>query len=474
MQRHNLISRTAVTLVLSSGATLAQQSVEEYKVEPAPGIVGDMFGVRFGAGVGVSGDLIAVGATRSDVGFGNSGAVYLFDAATGMGQGVLVPDSAGADSYFGESVLVTDTRVIVAAPGDASAGIWTGAVYVFDRATGVLQTKLVSDQPSANHRFGRSIAAAGGTLIVGEIGPYDGPPDAGAAYLFDLSTGSLLHKLKATNPTGTGDFSDASDQFGYSVAIDASSGIALVGSPWANAFVEDEGAVYVFDLETGLELSRLVSSDPQQHENFGESVSISSGRAIVGAPRRNIDDQIGLGRIYLFDLTNPAMPVLGSEVDCPVIDTNFREHFGSQAIVQENFALVSASGSDDRDYLEKVFLYDVSDVTDPRLLLRYLASDNDGYDEFGTAIAMDESRAIVGAWHDWNSGSVRGAAYVYELPDSSCLADLTLDGSVNFFDISAFLVAYQNQDDVADFNNDAVINFFDVADFIAAYQAGCP
>jgi hypothetical protein len=55
-----------------------------------------------------------------------------------------------------------------------------------------------------------------------------------------------------------------------------------------------------------------------------------------------------------------------------------------------------------------------------------------------------------------------------------CIPDLTGDGQVNFFDVSAFLSAYNAMNPIADFNNDGVFNFFDVSAFLNAYNAGCP
>ena len=57
---------------------------------------------------------------------------------------------------------------------------------------------------------------------------------------------------------------------------------------------------------------------------------------------------------------------------------------------------------------------------------------------------------------------------------AGCLADLVGDGVLNFFDVSAFLVAYQSQDPIADFTGDGMFNFFDVSAFLSAYNAGCP
>ena len=51
-------------------------------------------------------------------------------------------------------------------------------------------------------------------------------------------------------------------------------------------------------------------------------------------------------------------------------------------------------------------------------------------------------------------------------------ADLNGDGTLDFFDISAFLNAFANQDPIADFTNDGVFDFFDISAFLAAFAQG--
>jgi len=55
-----------------------------------------------------------------------------------------------------------------------------------------------------------------------------------------------------------------------------------------------------------------------------------------------------------------------------------------------------------------------------------------------------------------------------------CPADLTGDGQLNFFDVSAFLSAFSAGDPAADFTGDGQFNFFDVSDFLSQFSAGCP
>ncbi len=55
-----------------------------------------------------------------------------------------------------------------------------------------------------------------------------------------------------------------------------------------------------------------------------------------------------------------------------------------------------------------------------------------------------------------------------------CPADLTLDGNLDFFDVSAFLSAFQMSDPQADFDDNGEFDFFDVSAFLAAFSEGCP
>lgn len=56
----------------------------------------------------------------------------------------------------------------------------------------------------------------------------------------------------------------------------------------------------------------------------------------------------------------------------------------------------------------------------------------------------------------------------------ACPADLSGDGNLNFFDVSAFLNAFSLMDPIADFEPDGSFNFFDVSAFLAAFSMGCP
>jgi hypothetical protein len=64
--------------------------------------------------------------------------------------------------------------------------------------------------------------------------------------------------------------------------------------------------------------------------------------------------------------------------------------------------------------------------------------------------------------------------YVFSITPPCSDADLAGPfGELNFFDVSAFLSAYNAMEPEADFNGDGIFNFFDVSGFLSVYNAGC-
>ncbi len=63
---------------------------------------------------------------------------------------------------------------------------------------------------------------------------------------------------------------------------------------------------------------------------------------------------------------------------------------------------------------------------------------------------------------------------VFTITGTSCPADLTGDGMLDFFDLSAFLDALGNEDPIADFSGDGLYDFFDVSAYLGAFGEGCP
>lgn len=100
----------------------------------------------------------------------------------------------------------------------------------------------------------------------------------------------------------------------------------------------------------------------------------------------------------------------------------------------------------------------VSDPSDPVQIGQYL-----GRGPF----VLDQGHAFFAEFNRLRVLDVRAGCGV-------CSADLNADGSLNFFDVAAFLTGYQAQDAFADWNGDGAWNFFDVSGFLMDYFVGCP
>lgn len=115
------------------------------------------------------------------------------------------------------------------------------------------------------------------------------------------------------------------------------------------------------------------------------------------------------------------------------------------------------------------------------LLTGYAWGENVGWVNFsGGALAVPPNPARIGdgrfrgyAWGE-NIGWINLDDDTIYVGLEPCPADLTGDGVLDFFDVSAFLGAYSAMDSAADFTGDGEYNFFDVSAFLNAYSAGCP
>lgn len=70
-----------------------------------------------------------------------------------------------------------------------------------------------------------------------------------------------------------------------------------------------------------------------------------------------------------------------------------------------------------------------------------------------------------------------GRATVVDLPIQvgACIADFAVPyGTLDFFDVQAFLSAFTADDLAADLTGDGVLDFFDVLAYLSAFSAGCP
>ena len=276
------------------------------------------------------------------------------------------------------------------------------------------------NQPALNDEFGYSVSISGNYAIFGAPGEQATVQgdETGAAYIFDLTTGALVHTLE--NPTPI-----LNDRFGEAVAIDGDR--AIVGAEQADdVYGTDSGKAYIYNATTGGLIHTL--DNPNAYGSsvddlFGSSVAISGNYAIVGAPGEG-DGGTGLGtqggtglnsgKAYIFNVTTGA---LVHTLDNPnAYNTSANDYFGYAVAIDSNYAIVGAFQEDDAGGASsgKAYIFDATTGVLLRTLHNLNASSAD--DRFGYSVAMSGGSAIVGAYLEDEGGNASGTAYVYKLP----------------------------------------------------------
>lgn len=204
---------------------------------------------NFGNTIAMHGDTIIVGAENDDdPAFGlNAGSAYVFfnTGGTWSQQAKLKATAGARDDHFGwEVALEGDTAAVTASDENDR-----GAVYIFQR-TGTnwdFLQRLESSDIGTFDDFGFSIAMWGDRMVIGASGDDDACTpasltcDSGAAYLFERVNG-VWHETQKFRPADN----SAEDEFGYAVAMTDTS--ILVGARMHDGPAPDAGAAYLFDI----------------------------------------------------------------------------------------------------------------------------------------------------------------------------------------------------------------------------------
>ena len=195
------------------------------------------------------------------------------------------------------------------------------------------------------------------------------------------------------------------DHFGASVAVGEE--YLLVGAPQAQVPAGGTGAVYVFSLATGAQVAKL-TSDPGDYQ-FGGSVAIDMGRALVGAPG-------GDGSAYLFSL--PSGQVISKYTPLP--NSVGPRQFGKAVALRGDYAVIGFPGEN----ISIGSAYLIS-VPTGQVLVRLQDDVLGEVEEFGASVAIDDNYVLVGCPGDWEPGDVvAGSVSVFSVPSGSPVVEL--------------------------------------------------
>jgi hypothetical protein len=311
---------------------------------------------NFGVAIALDGDTLVVGALyedsaatgvngdQSSQASTDSGAAYVFVRKAGSWeqQAYLKASDTAPQALFGSKVAVFGNTIAVSALhtdafrlGASPGG--PGSVYVFERKDGSWRetAKLVPSGSMNADLFGVGLALERDTMIVGS----PGEAGSGAAYAFvrDSAGWHETARLQPRTPV-------AKSKFGASVAVRGDT--AVVGAPDDSSERSGCGSASVF-VRTGerwVETQRLSPNPASDDASFGFSIALGDDTLLIGAPRElsiATPTLFSSGEVFAYELVG------GSWQQSQVIKAlvaRSSDSFGSAVALHEDSALVGACG----------------------------------------------------------------------------------------------------------------------------------
>lgn len=400
---------------------------EVVRLEASDGSTSD----HFGADVAVDGDTVAIGAPDYSLVDNFAGTVYIFERDEGgTNNWGLVKQVFGTDvdsgARFGFAVALDGDTLFVGAPYNVDSGVSSGCVYVFSRNEGDpgnwgQVAKLVGSNREDSDAFGVVLDLDGDTAVIGSDLSNGTVPDTGGAYIFSRGAGGLGDWSETAYIT-TAD--EERDWLLLDIAL--SGDTVVVGTPQDSLGSINNGIAYVFERDLGGlgnwgQAAILVAEDAESQEvqlSFGKYVDIDGDTIVVGADRNDSS-----GAAYIFDRDNEgdwgqSAKLLPQDIAMPE-GTSLPEVFGSSVAIEGDTVLIGMREGTNSGVGSGTAYIFRRDEDGPGLWgqsARLRASDGDEGDEFGYAVGLSGSSAVVGAWLDDNNlGADAGSAYIFDI-----------------------------------------------------------
>ena len=288
---------------------------------------------------------------------------------------------------------------------ESGAHPWERQLVQFGTGTG---PKLVANDGAAGDLFGYSVAIDGNVAVVGAWWDDDSGSDAGSAYAFERQeNGHWKQTWKFDVADGA-----AANYFGTSVAVDALTGTVLIGAYGDDDNGRTSGAAYVFTKKGGAgaweQVAKLGLEDGTAGDRFGYSVSLDGDTALIGAYGVS-----GAGAAFIFSRQQDGSWTQAATLDSP--DSEEKDQFGCSVALQGGTAVV---GADMHDGAAKnagaAYVFELNEDSGEWAQTGKLEADDIQESDFlGKSVAIEGSTVIVGGYGDDGKGSLAGAAYAF-------------------------------------------------------------
>ena len=351
-------------------------------------------GNHFGRSTVVSGNYIAISAPKNDNNGFSSGSVDIFHLVESEWEFVqtIVPSNPSAFDYFGHSLAMDDSVLVVGTPGDNENGHKSGSVYVFRNTINgwIEEARLLADDGNSNDNFGESVAVLGAQILVGAYRGSGLTSKTGCAYSFSYDGNEWAQDGKLFADDGV-DY----DHFGCSVAL--SGDWALVGAYKGN---DKQGAAYLY-YNDGLTLFRSnlgvgVSDRFTREFKDQKGNSLSSVRNVKfekNKSKQNYSNEI------IHEKEQESIPVNNSGQKSVNEEKQTRKSIDNEMVNNQ-----SRTTTENRSWSQ---------------FQKLVPSDEVFGAFYGYSVDIKENTAVIGSYLANGNETQSGAVYIYELQNDS-------------------------------------------------------
>ena len=378
--------------------------IQQAQLIPSNGTAGDFFG----GGVSISGDRVLVGAGVQPGMAGGPGTAYIyeFDGVSWNNETIVTPSNGNSYDYFGQEVSLQGDVAVVGSMHFDGVGNESGAVYVYryDGNDWDHETIIQASDASAGQFFGGTVCTSDEMIIVGAIGDGTNGNFAGAAYVYwyDYVTDSWEEKVKLLPSDG-----ESGDWFGQSVGVHE--GTAIVCSWYEDDNGTDAGAGYLYhvgDLDGDSIIDGFDNCidifNPNQEDCNANGVGDVCDLLYPATFDCNNNGLVDSCELYTFDIETKLTANDGTSLD----------YFGASVAADGDSVVVGALRGDDNGTdtgSAYIYRFDGTAWVETKLI----ASDGGTYDHFGRSVAVSGDTVVVGALWDDDNGTNSGSAYIY-------------------------------------------------------------
>jgi len=264
--------------------------------------------------IAISGESIVVGVGQE---YSDSNSAHVFTKPAGGWKGnlnnsaKLIASDSTYDDGFGFDIAISGDVVAVSATRADPDGVnGAGVIYIFKKPAGGWEGTLTENavltagDKHDSDQLGVSVSIWGNVVAAGtpyaEIG---GINSAGSAYVFvkqGNNWNDMSHTAKLTASDG-----EKFDHLGESISIDGDTIITGAYTDNIDANMS-QGSVYVFGMPAGgwkdmTETQKLTAQGGEGGSFFGSSASISNNTIAVGANGARVDGTFNAGAVFVFE-----------------------------------------------------------------------------------------------------------------------------------------------------------------------------